>query len=560
MGRGRWLLGIATASAALLLALSAGGGLDRFGRTAAGPDGALPLDGEGQRPGRLGPEAIGTAGADGAGTDEADEPAPLAPVAPDLRGPTAAAEEPADAGTDTPKRFKLKVGESLPLTDAQKAALARAKREAAIAKRRRLRAKLAGPAGERDRLAQVEHDTISRDDVPDADAAALDGVFELEDETEPETAEGVTTAIEGRVLDRDTGAPIAGARVALFSSFYKPHLTYDRHLSELGGGTTDAEGRFRFAAVNLDALHYRGGAGVLLVIQHRNYASWSNAPPKPITEGTVNTLGDLILVPSGLSIGGRILNRDGSPLPDMLVAISPENPLSVSKPQRQILLKSMPHARTDGDGRYRIEGLTPGKVWITVHANLDGVLFQEITIGTTRDDVNFTVRVGGAVTGRIVDRNGRPIAAARIDGSGNTTHSLADGTYLLENLNERTKPFRLTVHHHAYYPRDVDGVRDGQLGLEVALDLLPVATLVVREGDTFTPLTEIEVLYNASAAVRATIPTSPYRTNAQGEYHVILYPKAASIRVFKQGYKEQTLALSELAGGTRREVVLERLP
>ncbi len=568
----RWILGVvALCAAALTLAVAAGGGRASWFAPTPGPsdDGTVaaeqayaPLTDDGVAGSPRNPDG-------GEAPDDSGEPAPLAPVAHDLRGPTperstADAEQDAldpaaadGAGTS----FKLKVGESLAMTDAQKAALARAKREAAIAARRGDRAKLPGPVDDddADRLAQVEHDAVALAHIPGGDAADLEGVFELEDEEAPETAEGVTTAIEGLVLDQATGAPIAGARVALFSSFYKPHLAYDRHLSELGGGLTDAEGRFHFGAVNLDAVHYRGGEGLLLIIRHDHYASWSNAPPRPITEGTHNHVGDIRLAAAGIALAGQVRNRDGSPLPDMLVTISPENPVNVSKPQRQILLKSLPSAVTDGDGRYRIDGLTPGKVWISVHAALDGVLFQALTITTTREDLNFTVRVGGAVTGRLIDRRGRPVASARIDGSGNTTHSNADGTFLLENL-DTPGPFRISITHHAYYPRHVDDVHDGYTGLEVVLDPLPVATLVVRASDTLALLTDLELLYNAPAAVRATIPTSPYRHAANGAFPVPLYPNALSIRVFKQGFTEQTIALRDLAGGTSREVVLQRTP
>lgn len=403
----------------------------------------------------------------------------------------------------------------------------------------------------------MDAEPVALDELPDGGAADLDGVRRLSDAADDEApAEGVTTAVTGVVLDAATGGPVIGARVALFSAFYQPHLFYDRQLGELGGGLTDVEGRFRFAAVNLDDLHYRGGAGLLLVITHPTIASWTGPPVVPLVEGTANDLGTFRCERAGLALAGQVRHREGRPLPGLLVTVSPDNPVNVAKPERQVLLKSLPHAVTDGDGHWRIAGLRPGKAWLSVHAGLDGVLFQEVTVNESRDDVHLTVRVGGQVTGRIIDRAGRPIVAARIDGSGNTTHSLASGAFLLENLDS-PGPFTLHVTHHAYYPRDVAQVQDGARDLEVLLEPLPVATLVVRQGADLALCTECEIVYEGPAAALARIPTSPYRRATAGEYDVILYPDVTSIRVFRAGFAERRLALGALLAGGRTEVVLE---
>ena len=419
------------------------------------------------------------------------------------------------------------------------------------------RAGLPAAADEAERLAHVDPEAVALEELPPGSVADLDGVRRLADaEGEAPAAEGVTTAVTGVVFDAATGGPVAGARVALFSAFYQPHLFYDRQLGELGGGATDVTGRFRFAAVNLDDLHFRGGAGLLLVITHPTIASWTGPPVVPLVEGTVNDLGTFRCDPVGFTLGGQVRHREGRPLPGLLVTVSPDNPVNVAKPERQVLLKSLPHAVTDGDGRWRIDGLRPGKAWLSVHAGLDGVLFQAITVAESRDDVNVSVRVGGQVTGRVIDRAGRPIPAARIDGSGNTTHSLADGTFLLENLDS-PDPFTLHVTHHAYYPRDVAQVQDGARDLEILLEPLPVATLVVRQGADVAPCTECEIVYEGPPAALARIPTSPYRRSADGAYDVILYPEITWVRVFRVGFAERRLAASVLAGGTRTEVALE---
>lgn len=79
-------------------------------------------------------------------------------------------------------------------------------------------------------------------------------------------------------------------------------------------------------------------------------------------------------------------------------------------------------ARTGGDGRYRITGLAAGHYSIRALSNayvskrVDRGEEGQITLddGEAREDVNFEFVLGGVVTGRVTDAEGRPLIAAGI--------------------------------------------------------------------------------------------------------------------------------------------------
>jgi hypothetical protein len=125
--------------------------------------------------------------------------------------------------------------------------------------------------------------------------------------------------------------------------------------------------------------------------------------------------------PRTASIGGRV-SLGSAPAANALVMVVEVDPRSRGEWPSGSTVQSQQRAfikvRTDGDGRYRVTGLTEGAYMIRAHSkayvrpadssNFD--TFKSITLdeGESRDDVDIALVRGGVITGRVTDVEGRP--------------------------------------------------------------------------------------------------------------------------------------------------------
>jgi protocatechuate 3,4-dioxygenase beta subunit len=114
------------------------------------------------------------------------------------------------------------------------------------------------------------------------------------------------------------------------------------------------------------------------------------------------------------------VKRDGKPAPGITV-IATRSPSDLAKSVEQMFSQAPSiKATTDSAGLYRIEGLAPGKYLITPSASplisSSGNSTNEVTVGEgdTVEDVNFSLSLGGVITGKITDSDGRPVIGERI--------------------------------------------------------------------------------------------------------------------------------------------------
>lgn len=124
----------------------------------------------------------------------------------------------------------------------------------------------------------------------------------------------------------------------------------------------------------------------------------------------LSALGPQQLTQSG-AISGRLLG-DGKPLPGTYVEL--QLVTSSDGEAGQHLAKE----RTDGEGRFRFEGLPAGRFRIIPHAlgwmmlretfSLTNARFLTLGEGESRSDIEINLIRGGVITGKILQRNGRP--------------------------------------------------------------------------------------------------------------------------------------------------------
>ena len=119
------------------------------------------------------------------------------------------------------------------------------------------------------------------------------------------------------------------------------------------------------------------------------------------------------------SITGRV-KLDGKPAKGITVIASP----SVTDPARMVegMFSSSASikATTDADGLYKLEALPAGKYRVAPSApalvSADTNLHGEITVdeGSAAEGIDFSLSLGGVITGKVTDSDGRPVIGERI--------------------------------------------------------------------------------------------------------------------------------------------------
>ncbi|MGH9935132.1 MAG: carboxypeptidase regulatory-like domain-containing protein [Blastocatellia bacterium] len=125
--------------------------------------------------------------------------------------------------------------------------------------------------------------------------------------------------------------------------------------------------------------------------------------------------------PRTASISGRV-TVSGAPAANASVMVAEVDPRSRGGWSRAYYGESQQRAfikvRTDGDGRYRVTGLTEGvyliralsKAYVLSKSPSDFELFRSVTLdeGESRDNVDIALVRGGVITGRVIDAEGGP--------------------------------------------------------------------------------------------------------------------------------------------------------
>jgi len=222
-------------------------------------------------------------------------------------------------------------------------------------------------------------------------------------------------AVEGRVID-DHGEPVPGATVC----------TYPRERNQT---STDDQGRFRLG--RLDPTKERTRVSALM--QGYVTASVRIGPEDAATPLE-------IVLDRGSSLAGRVVTRDGAPVPGATVSVG-DHPASTGPLS----------TRTDATGAFSIDVVPPGAqpVWALREGYAAGREQVELPEdGAELSGVQIVLEPGQRVAGVVLDEDGEPLPGARITPEsagfgggaprfvGADTTSDEDGRFRLEALRE----------------------------------------------------------------------------------------------------------------------------
>ncbi len=389
-------------------------------------------------------------------------------------------------------------------------------------------------------------------------SAPVDAV-ELVGNRHPKLEEGLPVALTGRVVDLERGAPISGAAVHVTSTFYVRRYQYDHHLREVARVLTNAKGEYEIRRLNADPAHFGEDGRIVITVRAGGFAGAEAIPLENVKAGFESELPDVVLSRETHVLRGRVTDHHQN-LPvegARVVATGSVDPVSYPKDQRDALFLGAPETVTDADGRFELKGLGPGKQWVSLHYGNDCISNQLFEVPKQNDVTMRSHPARGRITGRVVDIDGVPVSLAVIGGGWNSTHSFAEGDFVLENFHG--DPVDLDVAHPDYLPVKLGGIADGTEELTIRLERRqPRVRLDVRDAVSGKSLRHVtvELLANDGSAVPLT--SSPHYLDETGVHEVVLPAEIATIRVSAAGHELQTADVRDLRDGDERTLVLRR--
>jgi len=255
---------------------------------------------------------------------------------------------------------------------------------------------------------------------PNAAPVILTGLkIERDTATPVEAKLQVGGSVTGTVKGENGKALSGSAYVALFAQgdpnrWFDPRWFDPNNLDQRPGllaGKVGADGKYVVA--NVPAGKYSAS-----VWKERQVVAAEESVE--VADQQATALDFALTVPKGI-IRGKVTHADGKPLGYAQVIAVP------AAPRTQRLASGMPGSLAEAkDGGYSIENLVPGEYWLmcmvasgerSIGELMTAVRSKEkvtVTNDAPVEGVDFVLGEGGAVTGTVVDKDGKPVAGARV--------------------------------------------------------------------------------------------------------------------------------------------------
>lgn len=319
-----------------------------------------------------------------------------------------------------------------------------------------------------------------------------------------------SAAVEGRTVDPD-GKPVAGVRVFVHPS----------DPTSLGGGfrmfsvsrsqqaVSDETGFFRIEDVIPGGIELQATASGYQRSELANLEVRSGQELKGV---------EVVLAP-GAVVEGRVFSPSGQPLAGAEVG--------VTDPTIDFFFGS---ATTDGDGRFRLEGIAPGTRSVQAEHKSYRRAIKELEVRLGENSVDLRLEGGVEIRGRVVDEGGVPVASARVSlragpRSWNQPDATsgADGSFALDGVADGT--YRVVA--------DKEGFARSREGVEVTVAGSSLSGIEVKltaggsivgqlSGLEFAELATVQISLGGSRQSGQVTPDGGYRIDhvEPGEHRV----------------------------------------
>jgi protocatechuate 3,4-dioxygenase beta subunit len=392
-------------------------------------------------------------------------------------------------------------------------------------------------------------------------------------------ASGSTLA--GKVLDEETGAPVAGARVKV--GFRETKET-----------ASDAEGRFIIRGIPPSALH--DGRGWLNVT-HAGFAPHSR---DVVCLGRDEKSPIEVRLSRGGSVAGRVLGPDGEPVRGARVWFEveglPTDALGYN-PARGLSAFSAEDGSFTIPGPSQLRGMI-GDIKLfaaAVHPSHAPGRAGPIAFPRTGErwgDVEIVLSKGIVIEGKVTDAAGRPVPGARVDAraaaaaagadptspevraSARTAFSGHDGSYRIRGAPAGASEVRAQALGHAPAVIPVSPVEGNVLKVDIVLDSgAAIEGRVVDSGGAPVPGAEVEAFpegelpgeeiddaaeFSGRMARWSAIGLASARTGPDGGFRLPHLPDAPFTLLARAAGFEPEAARGFRPGGAAAEIVLGR--
>ena len=204
------------------------------------------------------------------------------------------------------------------------------------------------------------------------------------------------------------GRPQAGVGITTYLT-----AANQRPAAMLPGGTTDGQGHLRLGPLPL-------GVEIRVTPNYQQQAflldtTWRNLAEITLHSGKEREMPPLRIDLRGREISGTVLDPDGHPVAQALVACS--------------LLRQQA-TTTDEHGAFTLTGVPLKGDMELLAVDATRPLFGVLPLGADdRDGLGLRLQALGAITGTVVDANGKPVAAAEVTVSSALLNSLGNTTF-----------------------------------------------------------------------------------------------------------------------------------
>jgi uncharacterized GH25 family protein len=320
-----------------------------------------------------------------------------------------------------------------------------------------------------------------------------------------------SSAVEGRTVDPD-GKPVAAVRV-----FVHPSDPVN-----LGGGfrmhvgararqaVSDETGFFRIEDVIPGGFELQATATGYQRSELDNLEVRSGQELKGL---------EVVLAP-GAVIEGRVFSPSGQPLAGAEVG--------VADPTIDFFFGT---GTTDGDGRYRLEGIAPGTRSVQAEHKSYRRAVKELEVRLGENSVDLRLEGGVEVRGRVVDEGGIPVASARValragprSWNQPDAASGADGSFVLDGVADGT--YRVVADKEGFARSREGGVEVTVAGSSLSgieVKLTAGGSIVGQlSGLDFAELATVQISLGGSRQSGQVAPDGSYRIDHvdPGEHRV----------------------------------------
>ena len=367
-------------------------------------------------------------------------------------------------------------------------------------------------------------------------------------------------AISGSVLDVETNGPIPGAVV-----------TVNDVADVRKTSVTDGDGHYFVRGIT-----EQRRPTVYVSVVATGYTRSGNQQVE-VADGSETPEANFYLERNGV-VRGQVISANGVPLPGVSVSAR-----KMHSEQNPVVVNAAPPVTSDSDGNFEVVEVSPGEGLFLEGSHSQYLISQsenfDLVAGASIDGLTLVMKIGGALSGIVIDEVGAPIEAAVVavrdewlgevnpESLPNKSYSDAAGQWMIRSVPDGDHTIICSVPGYLIIERSGIVVSEGRNTANIELQVVKGAILegqvVSMDGDPIegARIIAIDTSEGLRKLNRSTDLTGYFKFDNLGRYPVDLIVEKsgyAEVRLFEQPVDQQPISIRlEALGGIRGTVIDE---